>query len=97
MSVNSSTCCPLYSIRCDALNYRLTRSQKRVLNNMILYLKYGKTDNRNNKYNLSGIHGVEQNLTNIKIFNTDLDSSLCGDIQYLVSGEMNVYNSSSRK
>ncbi|CAH8865523.1 unnamed protein product [Trichobilharzia szidati] len=43
--LNKVTCCPSYTIRCDALNFQLKRSHKRVLNNMCDFLKYGKLSN----------------------------------------------------
>ncbi|CAH8621568.1 unnamed protein product [Heterobilharzia americana] len=40
--LNQITCCPAYTIRCDALHFRLKRSHKRVLKNMFDFLKFGK-------------------------------------------------------
>ncbi|VDQ08098.1 unnamed protein product [Trichobilharzia regenti] len=43
--LNKVTCCPSYTIQCDALNFQLKRSHKRVLKNMCDFLKYGKLSN----------------------------------------------------
>ncbi|CAL8078011.1 unnamed protein product [Calicophoron daubneyi] len=40
------TCCPCYTIRCDALKFHPTRSQKRVLKTMAKYLRLGEVDTR---------------------------------------------------
>jgi arginyl-tRNA--protein-N-Asp/Glu arginylyltransferase len=36
------TCCPLYTIRLDALNFKLSRSQKRILRIWNDFLRYDK-------------------------------------------------------
>lgn len=36
------TCCPLYTIRLDALNFKISRSQKQVLRIWNEFLKYDK-------------------------------------------------------
>ncbi|KAK8391328.1 hypothetical protein O3P69_017143 [Scylla paramamosain] len=35
------TCCPMYTIKCDALEIKLSKSQKKVLKRMNRYLSYG--------------------------------------------------------
>ncbi|XP_064121115.1 arginyl-tRNA--protein transferase 1-like [Macrobrachium nipponense] len=37
----NKTCCPLYTIRCDALDIRLTKGQKKVLKRVHRYLSHG--------------------------------------------------------
>lgn len=38
---NRVTCCPLYSIKCDALNFKLSKSHKKILKRMNRFLKDG--------------------------------------------------------
>lgn len=40
--IMKKTCCPTYTIRCDALNFKLSRSQKVVLKRMRQFLEEGK-------------------------------------------------------
>ncbi|CAH8618528.1 unnamed protein product [Schistosoma bovis] len=40
--LNDITCCPSYTIRCDALHFHLKKSHKRVLKNMYNFLKFGQ-------------------------------------------------------
>lgn len=40
--IMEETCCPLYTIRLDALKFKISRSQKRVLRNWHDFLKDGK-------------------------------------------------------
>ncbi|TNN06136.1 Arginyl-tRNA--protein transferase 1 isoform 3 [Schistosoma japonicum] len=40
--LNEITCCPSYTIRCDALHFRLKKSHKKVLKNMSDFLRFGK-------------------------------------------------------
>ncbi|XP_044759815.1 arginyl-tRNA--protein transferase 1 [Coccinella septempunctata] len=40
-SVMHETCCPLYTIRCNALEFRPTKSQKKVMKKMSKFLKTG--------------------------------------------------------
>ena len=39
---NRETCCPAYTIRCDALNFRISKSQRKVLKNLNNFLKTGE-------------------------------------------------------
>ncbi|XP_017093675.2 arginyl-tRNA--protein transferase 1 isoform X2 [Drosophila bipectinata] len=41
---NEDTCCPCYTIKCDALEFKLTKSNKRILRRMSRYLRDGKRD-----------------------------------------------------
>lgn len=38
---NRSTCCPLYTIKCDALDFKLSKTHKKVLKRMNRFLKDG--------------------------------------------------------
>lgn len=42
--VMNTTCCPLYTIRCEATKFRLSKSQKTVLKRMNDFLLYGKKE-----------------------------------------------------
>uniref|UniRef100_A0A3Q0KL67 Arginyl-tRNA--protein transferase 1 n=1 Tax=Schistosoma mansoni TaxID=6183 RepID=A0A3Q0KL67_SCHMA len=44
--LNDITCCPSYTIRCDALQFHLKKSHKRVLKNMYNFLKFGQLPHR---------------------------------------------------
>ncbi|SPP73302.1 arginyl-tRNA--protein transferase 1 isoform X2 [Drosophila guanche] len=41
---NKETCCPCYAIKCDALEFKLTKSNKRILRRMNRFLLDGKRD-----------------------------------------------------
>ncbi|XP_044571669.1 arginyl-tRNA--protein transferase 1 isoform X3 [Drosophila ananassae] len=41
---NEDTCCPCYTIKCDALEFKLTKSNKRILRRMSRYLRDGKRE-----------------------------------------------------
>lgn len=41
---NSDTCCPMYTIKCDAMNFKLSRSHKKILKRMNKFLKDGSRD-----------------------------------------------------
>lgn len=41
---NENTCCPCYTIKCDALEFKLTKSNKRILRRMSRYLRDGKRE-----------------------------------------------------
>ncbi|BES87555.1 Golgi SNAP receptor complex member 1 [Nesidiocoris tenuis] len=40
------TCCPLYTIRCDAANFKLSKSQKKVLKRISKFLRDGSRSSR---------------------------------------------------
>uniref|UniRef100_A0A0X3NWM0 Arginyl-tRNA--protein transferase 1 n=2 Tax=Schistocephalus solidus TaxID=70667 RepID=A0A0X3NWM0_SCHSO len=42
--MNQNTCCPAYTIRCEAINFKISRSQKRILKNMALFLNNGTVE-----------------------------------------------------
>lgn len=41
---NNITCCPSYTIRCDAINFKLSKSHKKILKKMNNFLKNGVKD-----------------------------------------------------
>ncbi|XP_063976059.1 arginyl-tRNA--protein transferase 1 isoform X2 [Diachasmimorpha longicaudata] len=40
--VNTQTCCPMYTIKCDALDFVVSKSQKKVIKRMAKFLKDGE-------------------------------------------------------
>ncbi|XP_067633720.1 arginyl-tRNA--protein transferase 1 isoform X2 [Eurosta solidaginis] len=42
--LNNETCCPCYTIKCDALEFKLTKSHKKILKRMARFLRDGKKD-----------------------------------------------------
>lgn len=52
LPTNSSTCCPMYTIKCDADNFKLTRSHKKVLKRMNKFLKDGSKEKNFNRQNM---------------------------------------------
>ncbi|XP_014102046.1 arginyl-tRNA--protein transferase 1 isoform X1 [Bactrocera oleae] len=42
--LNHETCCPCYTIKCDALEFKLTKSHKKILKRMTRFLRDGKKD-----------------------------------------------------
>lgn len=56
LPTNSSTCCPMYTIKCDANNFKLTRSHKKILKRMNRFLRDGtKEKNFNNRQNIESV------------------------------------------
>lgn len=50
-AVNEKICCPMYTIRCDAENFRPSRSQRRVLKNFNAYIRDDRKDRQKiNRY-----------------------------------------------
>ncbi|XP_053683975.1 arginyl-tRNA--protein transferase 1 isoform X2 [Sabethes cyaneus] len=43
----SSTCCPAYTIKCDAMNFKLSKSHKKIIKRMNKFLKDGQRDKNN--------------------------------------------------
>lgn len=54
--LNKVTCCPSYTIRCDALNFHMTKSHKRVLKTVNAYLTSGKLPSKYQLRTSEGIH-----------------------------------------
>ncbi|XP_074102536.1 arginyltransferase 1 isoform X2 [Cotesia typhae] len=42
--LNDETCCPMYTIKCEALNFIVTKSQKKIIKRVTKFLKEGKKD-----------------------------------------------------
>ncbi|XP_011185446.1 arginyl-tRNA--protein transferase 1 isoform X2 [Zeugodacus cucurbitae] len=42
--LNNETCCPCYTIKCDALEFKLNKSHKKILKRMTRFLRDGKKD-----------------------------------------------------
>lgn len=49
LPTNKTTCCPMYTIKCDAINFKLTRSHKKVLKKMNRFLKDGTKEKNFNR------------------------------------------------
>jgi len=43
---NQETCCPCYTIKCDALEFKLSKSNKRILRRMNRFLRDGKRESK---------------------------------------------------
>ncbi|VVC33832.1 Hypothetical protein CINCED_3A002030 [Cinara cedri] len=43
-SLMDTTCCPLYTIRCEALDFQLSKSQKKIIKKLTKFLKSGICD-----------------------------------------------------
>ncbi|KRF98160.1 uncharacterized protein Dwil_GK15677, isoform D [Drosophila willistoni] len=44
--INDATCCPCYTIKCDALEFKLTKSNKRTLRRINKFLRDGKRESK---------------------------------------------------
>lgn len=42
---NADTCCPMYTIKCDVMNFKLNKSHKKILKRMNKFLRDGIKDN----------------------------------------------------
>lgn len=50
---NKNTCCPMYTIKCDAMSFKLSRSHKKVLKKVNRFLRDGiKEKNRTNNQDI---------------------------------------------
>lgn len=52
---NADTCCPMYTIKCDALNFKLNNSHKKILKRMKKFLRDGIKDKDTNPKHDSGV------------------------------------------
>ncbi|XP_025200497.1 arginyl-tRNA--protein transferase 1 isoform X2 [Melanaphis sacchari] len=43
-SIMDKTCCPLYTIRCEALNFEISKSQKKIIKRVSSFLKNGECE-----------------------------------------------------
>ncbi|XP_057326915.1 arginyl-tRNA--protein transferase 1 [Microplitis mediator] len=48
---NDETCCPMYTIKCEALNLIVSKSQKKIIKRVTKFLKDGKKDDDDDHYN----------------------------------------------
>ncbi|KAF7992199.1 hypothetical protein HCN44_001524 [Aphidius gifuensis] len=57
---NDQSCCPLYTIRCEALNFTASKSNKKIIKKMTKFLlKDDKTNNKINNKNLNVINNCD--------------------------------------
>lgn len=52
---NANTCCPMYTIKCDALNFKLNKSHKKILKRMKKFLRDGIQNKDENPQHDSGV------------------------------------------
>lgn len=57
---NRNTCCPMYTIKCDALNFQLNKSHKKILKKMKKFLRDGIKDKDGNKQPEPGLIGSQE-------------------------------------
>uniref|UniRef100_A0A1I8QCM8 Arginyl-tRNA--protein transferase 1 n=1 Tax=Stomoxys calcitrans TaxID=35570 RepID=A0A1I8QCM8_STOCA len=50
---NTKTCCPHYTIKCDALNFKLSKSHKKIIKRMNRFLRDGKRGKNDEELNSS--------------------------------------------
>jgi len=46
---NKNTCCPMYTIKCDALNFKLSRSHKKIIKKVNKFLRDGTKEKNRSK------------------------------------------------
>lgn len=51
---NADTCCPMYTIKCDAMNFKLNKSHKKILKRMNKFLRDGIKDDNHEHQRDSG-------------------------------------------
>uniref|UniRef100_A0A0X3NN19 Arginyl-tRNA--protein transferase 1 n=1 Tax=Schistocephalus solidus TaxID=70667 RepID=A0A0X3NN19_SCHSO len=73
---NSINCCPCYAIRCDALNFKPSRSQRRVLTDMVTFLNTGK---KSDGERIANTRVVEEDplLVELRNIYTSVDGDSC--------------------
>ncbi|TMW53528.1 hypothetical protein DOY81_001405 [Sarcophaga bullata] len=57
---NKTTCCPCYTIKCDALEFKLTKSNKKILKRMNRFLRDGKRDKNEEGQNSSNLNNGDE-------------------------------------
>lgn len=57
---NNNTCCPMYTIKCDALNFKLTRSHKKILKKVNKFLHDGVKAKEKDRCGTVPMTGCEQ-------------------------------------
>lgn len=63
--INSEICCPMYTIRCDAVNFKLSNSQKKVIKRFNNYIKHDVKPRKNFKIEKMVIDSEISKLENI--------------------------------
>ena len=53
-AIMARTCCPLYTIKCDAINFQLSKSQKKVLKTFQNFVMHDKKPSNEEGNNASG-------------------------------------------
>lgn len=96
--INSKTCCPNYPISCKALDFNLTRSQRRCIANVNSFLIHGDTNNKQTSidYDKSSTFANDSSPPDskagrkIKMFEEYKASSKLRDIRFVKSCERKV-------
>lgn len=57
---NRDTCCPMYTIKCDAINFKLNKSHKKILKRMNKFLRDGIKDNNPGQTSDSRVTDVQE-------------------------------------
>ncbi|KAL6438535.1 hypothetical protein ACFW04_004542 [Cataglyphis niger] len=73
----NQTCCPQYTIKCEALDFRISKSQKKILKRMMKFLK-----NELTKDNVSAVSEDQQD-------NIDINNEESNYAKYLAKAEKN--------
>ncbi|KAK0079901.1 hypothetical protein PV325_000648, partial [Microctonus aethiopoides] len=66
--VNEEACCPMYTIKCETLNFMVSKSQKKIIKKIAKYLKDGKTEDDKRKI-LDGTKNHRKTVNDIDICN----------------------------
>lgn len=59
---NKNTCCVMYTIKCDAINFRMTKSQKKIIKRMNAFLKDGTKSKGSRSGNDKAIDGHAEDM-----------------------------------
>ncbi|KAJ6224669.1 hypothetical protein RDWZM_003214 [Blomia tropicalis] len=72
--INDSICCPMFTIRCDALEFKLRKSQKRVIKNFNNFIKFDlrKSSKKINEQNRDEFKNSEPNINEHKSISLDM-------------------------
>ncbi|XP_050521882.1 arginyl-tRNA--protein transferase 1 isoform X2 [Daktulosphaira vitifoliae] len=78
------TCCPLYTISCNALKFELSKSQKKIIKRVTKFLKSGKQGKHSEylnetrepqiKFDMLGIHRLDEKMEVIKTDRDNIES-----------------------
>ncbi|XP_065369345.1 arginyl-tRNA--protein transferase 1 isoform X2 [Calliphora vicina] len=61
---NTTTCCPCYTIKCDALEFKLSKSHKKVLKRMNRFLRDGKREKHEEGQGSTNVNDEAKNTDN---------------------------------